>query len=121
MLEDKRLNVFETLAQCGSFTETARRLGISQPAVSQNIAELERILRCPLFEREKGKVSLTDKGKLFKRYADQIVHWYRAADQAFEPGGMAREPVKMPLGDGREAVLWSCLGDIHICLSENEF
>ena len=42
MLEDFRLKVFLTVESEGSFTKAARNLGISQPAVSQNIAELER-------------------------------------------------------------------------------
>ena len=40
MLDDFRLRIFKTLAEEGSFTRTAARLEISQPAVSQNIAEL---------------------------------------------------------------------------------
>ena len=42
MLGDFRLKVFEALSATGSFTRAAEQLGISQPAVSQNIAELGR-------------------------------------------------------------------------------
>ncbi|MBU3738762.1 MAG: LysR family transcriptional regulator, partial [Rhodoferax sp.] len=35
----------------GSVTEAARRLGISQPAVSKQLRRLEQILNAPLFER----------------------------------------------------------------------
>ena len=51
MLEDFRLKVFMTVAQAGSFTKAASVLGISQPAVSQNVAELERLSGRKLFER----------------------------------------------------------------------
>ena len=42
MIEDSRLKVFLAVAREGSFTIAARKLGISQPAVSQNVAELEK-------------------------------------------------------------------------------
>ena len=42
MLIDFRLKVFYTVAKSGSFSKAARELGITQPAVSQNIAELEQ-------------------------------------------------------------------------------
>ena len=42
MLEDFRLRVFMTVAAEGSFTKAAQALNISQPAVSQHIAELEK-------------------------------------------------------------------------------
>ena len=41
MLDDFRLRVFMMVAAEGSFTRAAQHLGVSQPAVSQNIAELE--------------------------------------------------------------------------------
>ncbi|MBQ9475133.1 MAG: LysR family transcriptional regulator [Bacteroidales bacterium] len=122
MVEDFRLKVFETLVRIGSFTAAARELGISQPAVSQNISELEKSLGEKLFNRERGAVSLTDKGKLFKGYADQILHWYRAADAAFngpsvfESGRDIPKPLELPLGEGRNARIWASLGDIHISL-----
>ena len=40
MLEDTRLKIFMAVADEGSFTRAAYLLGITQPAVSQNIAEL---------------------------------------------------------------------------------
>ena len=41
MLEDFKIKVFVTVASTGSFTKAGELLGISQPAVSQNVAELE--------------------------------------------------------------------------------
>ncbi len=67
----------------GSFTKAAKSLGISQPAVSQNIAEIERELELHLFERSKTEMKLTEEGAKFKEYAEQILYWYGAASQAF--------------------------------------
>ena len=44
MLDDFRLRVFEKVCITLSFTLAARELGVSQPALSQNIAELEGAL-----------------------------------------------------------------------------
>ena len=62
MLEDFRLKVFVTVAKEGSFTKAAAALGVTQPAVSQNIAELERLLERKLFDRMKGETLLTPEG-----------------------------------------------------------
>ena len=82
MLEDSRLRIFVTVAECGSFTSAAGRLGISQPAVSQNIAELERILGQKLLERSRGSVGLTPKGEVFLRHAERILRDYGEAFRA---------------------------------------
>ena len=85
MLEDSRIRVFNTVIREGSFTKAARSLGISQPAVSQNISELEKLLGCQLFERNRSAATLTPDGIRFKEYADQISYWCRAAEEAFSP------------------------------------
>lgn len=83
MLDDFRLRIFKTLAEEGSFTKAAARLDISQPAVSQNIAELEKILCRTLFERQRGFVSLTREGEVFMKYAESILASYSEAEMAF--------------------------------------
>lgn len=73
MLEDFRLKVFLAVAGEKSFTEAARKLGISQPAVSQNIAELEKGLGVKLFQRLRGETVLTPEGQVFVRHALRIL------------------------------------------------
>ncbi len=126
MIEDSRLRIFDTVARLGSFTSAARELGISQPAVSQNIAELERQLDTTLFVRERGSVSLTDKGRLFKSYSDQILHWYKVAEMAFrgetvlDSGDERMKPLVLKIDDTSEARIWSSQGDIHISIKKAE-
>lgn len=76
MLEDFRLKVFVTVAGTGTFTKAAKVLGISQPAVSQNISELEKALGCPLFERSASRISLTSQGKVLLHFAEGILRGY---------------------------------------------
>ncbi|MBQ6016179.1 MAG: LysR family transcriptional regulator [Bacteroidales bacterium] len=104
---------------CGSFTAAAVRLHITQPAVSQNIAELERILGVQLMDRARGEIALTENGRLFEGYARQIAHWYDVANKAFNPDPLAIhpkavEPVRLRLDDGSEAEVWASGKDIHI-------
>ena len=51
MLEDCKIRAFLTVVEEGSFTRAARRLGITQPAVSAQISSLEAAISQPLFER----------------------------------------------------------------------
>ena len=87
MLDDFRLRVFMMVASEGSFTRAAQHLGVSQPAVSQNIAELEKQVGAALFERGRGEVALTAEGYVFKDYAAKILHWYDATDALFGSAG----------------------------------
>ena len=87
MLDDFRLRVFMMVTQESSFTRAAQHLGVSQPAVSQNIAELEKQVGAALFERRRGEVALTAEGYVFKEYAAKILHWYEATDALFGSAG----------------------------------
>ena len=75
-MTDKRLLVFTTLASCLSFGETARRLGMSQPAVSKHIAALEAEIGAALLVRYGRGVALTDKGRALQQIALRILEDY---------------------------------------------
>ena len=97
MFEDFKLKVFMAVAENGSFTIAAKVLGVTQPAVSQNIAELERAMGTELFTRGKGAVTLTAAGITFKEYAEKILYWYSAAGRMFGPSGKitVNKPVRI--------------------------
>lgn len=65
----------------GSFHSAAARLGYVQSAVSQQIAQLERIVGCRLIERSRGHQSLrfTPEGELMLEHAERISAQLRAA------------------------------------------
>jgi len=85
MIEDQRLKIFRAVEREGSFTLAAASLGISQPAVSQNIAELEKAAGRKLFLRSSHSVQLTDDGREFSEYVAQIEYWYAVLNDAFLP------------------------------------
>ena len=83
MLEDFRLQVFMTVVHERSFTKAAAALGVSQPAVSQNVAELEKLVGAKLFERLRGEVALTGEGEVFKQYAEKMLTSCAGLDNMF--------------------------------------
>lgn len=73
------LEVFLSVADELSFSETARKLYISQSAVSQNIRKTEEELGFPLFQRSKHSVRLTEQGSIMKDAVSGILQSYRQA------------------------------------------
>lgn len=74
--ELRSLLVFRHLAGCGSFSETAKHHGISQPAVSLTIAKLESSLGLVLFERSASGAKLTSDGHAFLPRAEDVCRCY---------------------------------------------
>ena len=67
------LKSFAAAAQCRSFTKAAQSLRITQSAVSQQIATLERDLGAKLFDRLGRRVVLTENGQRLLDYAHRIL------------------------------------------------
>jgi LysR family hydrogen peroxide-inducible transcriptional activator len=72
-MEMHQLHYFVKVAELGSFTRAAEASFVSQPALSQAIAKLEKELKQPLFERLGRKVLLTDAGRLLLDRAQRIL------------------------------------------------
>jgi DNA-binding transcriptional LysR family regulator len=64
MLDERRLRVFAAVAKAGSIMGAAECLLLTPPAVSQQIAALERQVNRALFERGPRGVSLTEAGQV---------------------------------------------------------
>ncbi len=63
--------VFYYVGKNSSITLAAKELSISQPAVSQSIHQLEKILGCTLFQRTSRGMKLTSEGDLLYRYVER--------------------------------------------------
>jgi DNA-binding transcriptional LysR family regulator len=56
----------------GSFSRAAQLLNLSQPTVSQHIANLESVLGTLLLRRERKNLPLTEGGRIFLQYAQKM-------------------------------------------------
>ena len=86
----RALECLVAVADCGSVTEAARQLHLTQPAVSHQLAELERETRTVLLNRRPRGVSLTPAGNA------ALPHARRALEAAVSAVDSARA-----VGDGR--------------------
>src|ERR1700682_112706 len=67
------LRSFLAVAEAGSFSRAADRLGISQPSVSQQMRDLEAGLRVSLFQRRGKRILLTPRGQIFQEHAPALL------------------------------------------------
>ncbi len=82
MLEDSKIRAFLEVEKERNFTRAAGALGLSQPAVSSQIAALEDALGVELFQRGR-ELRLTPSGEIFLGYARRIQQAYDLANNAF--------------------------------------
>ena len=72
-MDMKQLAYFVSIAQNGSYSQTAKEFFVTQPAISRQIMELENELGVKLFTRNTRKVSLTREGAVFIDDAKKIL------------------------------------------------
>ncbi len=80
-MELRHLRAFEAAVRCGSFTQAAAELGLSQPAVSLQVQALERELGIELLERLPRRVLLTPAGEALLDYARRLLNLEAEAGQ----------------------------------------
>ena len=73
MLDVKRLRILREVASQGSFSAAADALYLSQSAVSQQIATLEKEVGMQLLDRARGGPKLTDAGRVLVGHADAAI------------------------------------------------
>ena len=76
----RHLKIFVAVVDCGKMREAAKLLFVSQPSISQAIAELESHYGVKLFERISQRLYLTEKGKSLYPYAKNAVNAFEATD-----------------------------------------
>jgi DNA-binding transcriptional LysR family regulator len=71
-VDPRRVLTFREVARLGSFSRAAEALSLTQPAVSQQVAALERQAGAQLLVRGSGGLSLTPAGELLLAHADVV-------------------------------------------------
>ena len=80
----RQIRVFQAVARHMSYTDAAKALHLSQPAVSMQVKQLEENIGLPLFEQMGKKIYMTDAGNEFYVYAQEITRLLDEADSVFE-------------------------------------
>jgi DNA-binding transcriptional LysR family regulator len=102
------LHWLSVLAQQGSYTAAAARLGVSKAAMSQRIAELERAAKVTLVQRTTRSLRLTEAGQKLvddtRASFEQIEQSFaQVRDLAEQPGGLLR--VTAPVALARQQLM----------------
>ena len=80
-MDTQNLRAFLLVAESGSFSKAAKRLHLTQPAVSKRIAQLETQLNVSLFDRIGRRISTTEAGEALLPHA-RAVHLETAGSTA---------------------------------------
>ena len=95
-MELRHLRYFLAIADTRSFTRAAERLHVTQPTLSHQIKQLERLIGTILFERSTKEVELTAAGRLFKPYCERILKEIESSELAIsELEGLMRGTLRM--------------------------
>jgi DNA-binding transcriptional LysR family regulator len=79
-MDPRRVLTFRAVAHERSFSRAARALALTQPAVSQQVAALEKELGAKLLAREPGGLKLTAAGETLLQHAEAIAERLALAD-----------------------------------------
>lgn len=78
----RHIHYFLAVAEHRGFTRAAEALHVSQPALSQQIRQLEETLDAQLFDRSGRAIRLTDAGEIYLNYARQALQALKAGSRA---------------------------------------
>jgi DNA-binding transcriptional LysR family regulator len=90
----REFEAFRALIAAGTATAAARRLGVSQSAVSRAVANLEARLGALLFERAGGRLAPTAEALAFDRSLDPLFEALTRIDRS-RPSFKANEPLRI--------------------------
>jgi DNA-binding transcriptional LysR family regulator len=78
-LNIRDLEMVIALHEEGNFTRAAKRIGISEPALSKRLQFIEQYVHAQLFERRHDGAYITDSGRMFIEHTSDILHRVRRA------------------------------------------
>lgn len=79
----ENMEAFVYVNHYGSFNKAAEALFLSQPSVTARIQTLERELECKLFDRQSKQTILTEDGRKFLPYAEQMLQVLQKGSKSF--------------------------------------
>lgn len=95
LLDSRRLETFRAVALAGRISEAARRLNLSQPAVTAQIRQLEEAANRPLFTRHPHGVQLTPAGRALLETANRLHDLLEEAGSRLAAPGLPAGPLQL--------------------------
>ncbi len=80
----EQLEYFIEIANCGNLSKSAEKLGVSQPALSKYLANLEEAMQVKFFISEKRMLKLTTPGKIYYDMAVRVVNANKKTQQMID-------------------------------------
>jgi DNA-binding transcriptional LysR family regulator len=96
-MEIRNLISFKKICEYGSFTKAAAELGYSQSTVTMQMKQLETELEVSLFDRIGKVIQLTEDGRRFLSYANEIILTANNARQALNKSCVPKGEIKLGL------------------------
>lgn len=90
-----QLEYFCTAVECGSITKAAKKLFVTQPAISGAIRELEKEFSVILFSHTRNRLALSPDGERFYTKARQLLQEVETAKLQLHDLGGSRQPVRV--------------------------
>ncbi len=98
-MDFKNMITFLKVAELHSFSQAATQLGYCQSAVSTQISKLETELNKTLFDRIGHKIYLTESGKLFQQYVQNVLLLTENLEHALEEQLDVRGTIRLATSD----------------------
>jgi len=80
VIEIRHLKLIKTISETENLTKAAQKLFVTQPALSQQLKDIEEKLETDLFYRTKKKMILTEIGKKMLKTAETVLEELRVAE-----------------------------------------
>lgn len=95
-MELKQLRYFKAVAEELHFQRAARKVNITQPALSHQMKTLEEELGVVLLERDRRSVALSEAGKVLLAHVNEVLHRLdRAVDEVKNAAGVEKQTLKI--------------------------
>ena len=106
----QQLRYIVTIVNCGSISEAAKQLFITQPSLSNAVRELEKEMGISIFNRSSKGIALSSQGTEFLSYARQVLEQAELLEQ---PDPVRNFPHEGPgrMGSPFILVFLPCFGD----------
>ncbi len=102
----QQLRGFCNAASLGSISRAARQMGLSQPAVSQQIQTLESELSVALFRRQGSRIQLTHDGELLLEMARPLIEELECLDEEFRQRRSDVEEGHIEIAAGQSTIMY---------------